>query len=737
MGTPANAVQVWRFGVFELDARSGELRRNGSSIKLREQSSRILIYLLENAGQMVTREELRRVLWPSDTFVDFDHSLNTAVMKLREALGDSADAPLYIETIPKRGYRFIAPVSPAPPTAMQVADANGGSPPIILNGATDATVSGEIPKRNPARKQWWVAGAVLLIVCAIGLGAFIRARGRFAHLSGESTADSSNLHISPLTTAPGNADMPAFSPDGREIAFVWDGPDRKLFDVYVQLLGADMPLRLTYSKGGSIGPPEWSPDGSEIAFERRDSGSNDGVYTVPALGGPERKLISTHCVGWSAAGHPTWTPDEKSMLMLDECVPGGPRGVVLVSLATGGKRCLTAPESASAMDVDNALSPDGRTVAFLRRTTDSVGEIYTIPLSGGAPKRLTSDGHWIVGLMWTPDGKYIVFLSDRGKLPHAWRVPAAGGPIELETLYPAPGSVSKDGRRMAYAEWTGEASSIWRADLTSAGGRVSRTKKVVYSQYRETNAQPSPDGRRIALGSWRTGSPEIWSNSAEGNNPLQLTHLGVFSGTPRWSPDGRWISFDSRPKDHSQIYVVDSEGRNLHPITGSHYESVVPSWSQDGKSIYFASKRSGAWQIWKHSLENGSEARLTERGGFDPIESYDGRTIYYSKLDEAGIWSMPASGGIESLLIADKPQIGYWGYWALTDAGLYLLNFDAEQRQTIEFYNFSTRRISPILSLEEKADTWEPGLSASRDGRTIYYTQFDPQSSIKLVENLR
>src|SRR5246500_2499531 len=111
MGTPTNTVTTWRFGVFEFDARSGELRRAGIPIKLRDQSSRILVYLLEHAGQMVTREELRQYLWPSDTFVDFDHSLNTAVMKLREALGDSADKPLYIETIPKRGYRFVAPVS--------------------------------------------------------------------------------------------------------------------------------------------------------------------------------------------------------------------------------------------------------------------------------------------------------------------------------------------------------------------------------------------------------------------------------------------------------------------------------------------------------------------------------------------------------------------------------------------------------------------------------------------------
>src|ERR1700755_2871114 len=102
---------VFRFGIFEVDAQSSELRRNGTRVKLREQSFRILVLLLERAGDIVTREELRERLWPCDTWVDFDHSLNTAVMKLRDALGDCADKPLYIETIPKRGYRFVAPAS--------------------------------------------------------------------------------------------------------------------------------------------------------------------------------------------------------------------------------------------------------------------------------------------------------------------------------------------------------------------------------------------------------------------------------------------------------------------------------------------------------------------------------------------------------------------------------------------------------------------------------------------------
>jgi TolB-like protein len=111
VGRPANTARVWRFGLFEVDGADGELRRGGKPVKTREQSFRILVFLLEHSGEVVTRDKLRQVLWPSDTFVDFDHSLNTAVMKLREALGDSADTPLYIETLPKRGYRFIAPMT--------------------------------------------------------------------------------------------------------------------------------------------------------------------------------------------------------------------------------------------------------------------------------------------------------------------------------------------------------------------------------------------------------------------------------------------------------------------------------------------------------------------------------------------------------------------------------------------------------------------------------------------------
>ncbi len=176
MATSASTHETWRFGVYEVDAQRVELRRAGTPVKLREQSFLILIYLLENAGEIVSRDELRRVLWPSDTYVDFDHSLNMAMKGLRDTLGDSTEAPLFIETVPKRGYRFIAPV-----TAANFRFAEPRESPEEVPGKqapTDAAMIGnsvagaERQAREHDRRTWklrwlWLLAATVLILSLI------------------------------------------------------------------------------------------------------------------------------------------------------------------------------------------------------------------------------------------------------------------------------------------------------------------------------------------------------------------------------------------------------------------------------------------------------------------------------------------------------------------------------------------------------------------------------------------
>jgi DNA-binding winged helix-turn-helix (wHTH) protein len=239
LATPANTDRIWRFGVFEVDTRRLELRRSGAAVKMREQSFRILVYLLEHPGEIVTREELRKVLWPSDTFVDFDHSLNTAVMKLREALGDSTGAPLYIETIPKRGYRFIAPLSQGAEVRSGAANTEDDTAPLPFTEERPEPSAVSAPDGLPvsSRRLWRtlaVIGSILglIVLAAVGSAFFLRTR---ATRTQERGRISSALQIMPITSAPGDAIHPAFSPDGREIAFIWDGAERRRYDVYVQL----------------------------------------------------------------------------------------------------------------------------------------------------------------------------------------------------------------------------------------------------------------------------------------------------------------------------------------------------------------------------------------------------------------------------------------------------------------------------------------------------------------------
>jgi Tol biopolymer transport system component/DNA-binding winged helix-turn-helix (wHTH) protein len=740
VATPVSTNGTWRFGVYEVDTRRVELRRSGTPVKLREQSFLVLVYLLEHAGDIVTREELRQLLWPSDTFVDFDHSLSTAVMKLREALGDSTDAPIYIETIPKRGYRFIAPVSQVADSRNELANSNGPSASGPVNGTSSAQQAAPAPAETsvPHRRLGLISAVIGLLLVGVGSFLVFLRIGHFSIPSHDAGPVSSAFKIVPVTSAPGSATSPAISPDGREVAYLWDGPERRRDDVYVQFIGSDTPLRLTYSKSGFLGAPASSPHGREIAFTRCD-GKNNGVYTVPALGGAERKLTNVACLD-TEPGPLAWLPDGTEMLMVDLCPATGRFDVVRFSLATGEKQCLTpsGPANRSGDVFKFSLSPEGRTIAFTASAfARCLADIYTIPLSGGAPHQLTAEGRCFDDLMWTPDGSSIVFTSNRTTLVTLWRVSAYDGQMQRETVYPAIGSFSADGRRLVYSEHTSaEAPAIWRADLFTAGGHVLDNRNLIHTPYPEMNAQPSPDGAWIAWRSNRSGFYEIWRSEATGGNPLQLTHLENYSDRPAWSPDGRWIAFQSVARDSAQIFIVDAEGRNLHSISDRFYGYVTPSWSRDGRSVYLASTRTGSLQVWKHALEGGAELQLTKGGGFFPFESYDGLTIYFSKPGEAGVWSVPASGGTESQVVAGKPQYGYMQYWAIAGTGLYLLNAEAEPRPRIEFYDFATHRISPVLALEKKPAP-ASNLSATADGRTLYYGQSDPQSAIMMMEVLR
>jgi Tol biopolymer transport system component len=517
-----------------------------------------------------------------------------------------------------------------------------------------------------------------------------------------------NMRTTQLTSLPGSYWNPVFSPDGRQIAYLWDGEKRGSGDLYVQLIGGQKPLRLTFTTTGSLCCADWSPDGQQIAFARcNDDGG--ALFIIPALGGPERKLTDMACLDFDARLAPwtliQWTADGKSLVLVDRCTPGAPSGIVVFSLQTGEKRCLHSPPLSDDGDGDPILSPDQKTVAFERWPTSSHAQIYTVAFSGGNLRRLTDQylGQNAMSLMWSPDGKYIAFQPIRDRMA---RVPATGGPVEFEAVYPKIGTPSRDYRRVVYVEpsqvwrWS---PAVWRLKLTQAGGNVASEARIVVSATDDDSAQLSPDEHQLVFGSMRSGIHQIWRSNSDGSDPLQLTFFELesgYSGTPRWSPDGKWIAFDYHPGAHGQIYLVDSEGRNLHVLTSGNYENLVPSWSRDGKAVYFASNRTGDWQVWKHELSNGTESQITRHGGFAAFESYDAKTLYYSKFTGGGIWGMPVGGDHEER-VTDSLHRGYWGHFAVTDNGLYLVDSDAKDGPAIMYYDFQTRRLSSVLTYKQ------------------------------------
>jgi Tol biopolymer transport system component/DNA-binding winged helix-turn-helix (wHTH) protein len=756
---------VFSFDNVEVREREFCIVKSGEVLPVEPKAFRVLLFLLRNPHRLITKEELLDAVWNDSAVTENSLSRNIAV--LRRLLGDEIREPRYIATVPTVGYRFLCDVevaedglgglgttNPGHPVTdsgfepVEGMDDIQGTPPNLQTAGAEEEVEEEVGQKSDEERRQprrlllpgLIAAAIVIFVTGLLVHRAVSNRNTPRHAVHPANAApaSSGMRIVPLTSLSGAVWDPAFSPDGEKVAFIWDGENPGRGDLYVQLVGGEKPLRLTHTGSGFTRFPDWSPDGRAIAFGRCDD-KGGGVFVVPALGGSERKLTDVICP-FGDGGYPKWIADGRSLVLADRCTPDGPRGIVLFSLTTGEKRCIHTLAPGDSGDMAPVVSPDQKTVAFLSSSAVGVPEIYTAALSGGNLRQITPDGTEAWGPMWSSDGQYITFNSARSGLSRVWRVPAAGGVIEPETVYPGTGALSRDGRRLAYVEPPGFFQGsvvISRMVLSSAGGQVVSQDRILASDGGIYSLQPSPDGRQIIFQSARSGREEIWRSDGDGSNPLQMTFFDKgYAGAPRWSPDGKWIAFDYDPEMHRQIYLIDSEGRNLHMVTSGNYENVVPGWSRDGRAVYFASSRTGSYQVWRRELATGLETQVTHHGGIAVFESYDAKTLYYSKSESGGIWSVPVGGG-EEHQVTDALHRWYWGDFSVTDMGIYLLDSDAVPKPTIMFYNFQTRLLTPVHQLEETPVRYGANLGASRDGRTVLFAQGDWHCSITMAENFQ
>ena len=480
---------MYRFGAFQVEPRTHELRRSGIRIKIQEQSFVVLLRLLEHPGELVTREQLRTALWPADTFVDFDTGLNTVIKRLREILRDSAEGSHFIETVPKLGYRFIAPVQ-------------------VLGDPQPAGISPKKSARIPGWRKWAAIAAVLLVASAMTV----------YYLSRLERQSATTVEVVPLTGRFEMEDSPAFSPDGNQVTFkssnaVPDGSE----GLYTTMIGGEKPLRLTSNPRDCC--PAWSPDARSIAFARGHAGGRT-IYVVPALGGTPKELYSEESVFKEHIGMLplfSWSPDGRYLAVSALSTPEKRPTITLVSLRDSSRQPLTSPPPESS-DWCPAFSPDGRSIAFLRASGPGlVDDLYVVPAAGGKPKRLTLDNRPIQGpFAWTPDSREIIFSSARGGLSSLWRIPADGGtPRRVEgvgTRATSP-AIARIGDRLAYSSEALKV-DLWKIRLTDARHAAGPPQLILPSAGFIGLASFSPDGQNwpsslLNRATTKSGPPEV------------------------------------------------------------------------------------------------------------------------------------------------------------------------------------------------------------------------------------
>lgn len=715
--------QFYEFGPFRLDGIRRLLFRENQVVPLTPKVLHTLLVLVENSGRVVSKDELMKAVWP-DTFVE-EGNLTQNISVLRKVLGENRGDNIFIETVPRQGYRFIA-AAPADTT-------------------TVAT-------------PWPTAHRGLLWAGALSVGLLIA--GSVLWYFRPQPNVTRSLDLTPLTSYPGLELHPAFAPDGNQVAFAWNGERQDNVDIYAKVVGSDRSLRLTFDAAHDY-RPAWSPDGRWIAFLRATAGRKASIMRIPPTGGPERRVVDVnpgYLGSYNNAPLLEWTPDGKWLLTTDKVAPDEASSLFLISVETGEKKRLTSPPPAYEGDVTAAISPDGRTLAFSRTQSATLGNFCTLELSsdftasgepncfGISDRRLANFG----SLRWTPDRREIIFspLFRGSGQASLWTMPRPERPgsvgVPQRLAIPSDRArdpvLSRDGQRLVYSDFHVDA-DIWRLDLQNTGPGRARPVKLIASTRVDHGAQYSPDGRKIVFVSNRAGNPALWLANSDGSNSTRLTTLELpLAGMPHWSPDGRRIVFDATLEERSELYLINADGSEFRNLTKHAADDAVGSWSHDGQWIYFVSTRSGEHQIWKVRPDGSEPTRITKDGGSGAVfESVDGKFVYYartvgSSTGAAALWRAPTGGGKEVKVLDAVFRLQF----AVTASGIYFsgpADQGSSYASSIQFLDFRTGKVTHIAPRE-----WggHPGLSVSPDGRFLLYSFAELiGSDLMLVENFR
>jgi len=675
------------FGLYEMDVQTGELWKAGFRVKLQSQPFKVLAALLERPGQVVTREELQLRLWGTDTVVDFDHSLGTAINKIREALGDSADNPRFVETLARRGYRFIAPVQEihdgavgAPNSSYSIAARQiiAASPletessrkveadlPTTAGFAVAAMGASSVSSARPpvagvtvSPGHRWVVLALVssALLLAIGLGFVLGGRTHTAIKPPHILQVTHNDHVAP--TIPTMEDLHAGATDGSHlfISTIDDGQQR-LVSVALPF-GTVEPLKMS-DEVASPALGDISPDGTRLLLRSHLSPeSEQPLWVVPTLGGSAQR------VGDILAHDATWMPDGAHILyaagdaLYVTPVAGG--SAELYAHLTGRAFWLRWQPNGGQVLRFTQLDPIAHTTSLwqLSATNREPKQMLTASPEAGTP---------CCGV-WTADGQRFIFQGSRPGSSDLWQLSSKStdkpvrltdGPLHFEAPV-----ASRTGNSVYFVGLDAR-SRLMRV----TGGRLESDNSFLSAAVR---ADFSHDAHSVA---WTDSNGTLWRARADGSDLLRLTPETMDVFLASWSPDDSRLAVMAREVGHAwRLYIVSAQGGEIHPLLQENRNAADPSWSPDGQSILFGrvNDRMGKEEA-QRSLEilNLRDSSVTEVPGsaglFSPRWSPNGRFIAALTLDQRRVrlfdvatkaWTtLPVTSGADPVWAADSRSL--------------------------------------------------------------------------------
>jgi len=594
----------FRFAVFELDRHSGELRKRGIKIKLQDQPIQILMLLLDHAGEVVSREEIRRRVWSDDTFVDFENAISSAVRKIREALSDSPDTPRFVETVARQGYRFVCPLNKSDDAVS-----------VIVSAAEKAPIG-----ITSKRRMGWplLSGIIPLALVAVWWT---------AQRKSPAPDDNplSNATFARFTDFAGAKSDPAISPDGNFVAFRGDHDGRS--DVWVSQVGTGRPVNLTKEQPEDPILPipnlGFSHDGSEIWLAGyRGYQPNQRLRLIPLTGGIPRAFLRDHAVNvaWSRDG---------SRLVFHTYDPGDPMFVAdgnganprqIFSLGPGGHNHFPT------------WSQDGRWIYFVSGPWESLDmDLWRIAPGGGKPERLTHHNSDVRSVAPISANKVLYVAPQQdGSGPWLWALDVErkiSRRISIGLEHYTSVTTSADGHRLV-ATVSNPTASLWSLPILERVTKESDIRPVPLPNERALaprfagNSLFYLSSRGTGDGLWRFENGqafEIWKGAE-----------GPLLGAPAISPDARMAVIVLRKQGRLRLHLISADGAEFQPLTDAIDVRGTPCWSPDGKWIVTGGDDASGPGLFKIPAQGGAPIRLPAKPGLNPVWSPDGTLIVYA-----------------------------------------------------------------------------------------------------------